>query len=102
MRFQLRHPQDTTVSAWYGHDHAVGFFVTVEKGDEPEAVYDAVTRGYNVERPLMGALMFMVGQGFFTKNDLDAALVALERDEPTKGRVRIAAGVIENFKAAAD
>jgi hypothetical protein len=102
MRFEIRHPQDTAVSAWYGFDHAVGFFVTIERNEEQIAAYDAITKGYNVERPLLGALRFMVMHGFFGADDLDAALLALERDEPARGRVRIAADVVANFKAAAD
>ena len=64
--------------------------------------YDAMTKGYNVKRPLLGALMFMVERGFFDKDDLEVALVALESERPTRGKVKVAAEVIENFKAAAD
>jgi hypothetical protein len=102
MRFEIEHPKDRSRHAWYGFDHAVGFFVTVEKDDEPVAIYDAVTKGYDIAKPLLGALRFMAQAGFFEADDIEAALLALERDERTTGGTKIAADVITNFKAAAD
>jgi hypothetical protein len=102
MRFQIQHSKKPNTSAWYGFDPFVGFFVTLEEDYEQVATYDAVTEGYNVKRPLLGALKFMVKEKFFGEDDLEAALVALEEDRPTRGRVKVAAEVVENFKAAAD
>jgi hypothetical protein len=68
------------------------------------ATYDAVTPGYDVARPLAGALQHLAGAGFFNADDLGEAIVRGEEELPDEmpEEVQRVAEVIANFRSAAD
>lgn len=102
MRFRIGHPTAVHVSAVYGFDAGMcGYFVEVLRGRKVTTTYDPITAGYNVARPLWGAL---VVEGFFTESELHEALLALDHAEldALPGAVRRVAEVVTHFKAASD
>ena len=108
-RFTLdEHPYDPEVRAEYGFDQLplVGWFVETFYGAraKPTSVYDASQPHYDRERPLWGALLFLVQGQFFSGGDLEDALDALAAPEPRRASqsVRRVMQVVQNFKSAVD
>jgi hypothetical protein len=101
MRFRLDHPVHTAVYAEYGHDRALGFFVTVRGKHGRRLDYDALHGDY---AGLAGALAFLAKGGFFTLEDLYEALLHVEQEseEDLRSGLRPIALVVTNFKVAAD
>jgi len=106
MRFRIEHPNESNLSAVYGFDAGMnGYFVEVLRGGRKVTkTYDPLTPGYNVERPLWGALVFLVAEGFYTEGELHDALLALEQQALAElpAGLRRVAEVATNFKAASD
>ena len=106
-RFRLTHPTDGNLVAEYGFDPFCGWFVEVFMGEceEPLTMYDALQAAYDHAQPLLGALRFLVKQGFFSTETLDMALYAHTAHQTSSRmsrRVRRVLVVIENIKRAAD
>lgn len=102
MRFRLSHPNESHVSAVYGFDHGLdGYFVEVLRRRKVTKTYDPLMPGYNTERPLWGALVFLASEGFYTKEELHEALLALEHHDLTElpALLRRVAEVVTNLKA---
>ncbi len=72
MRFVLRHPDDPTVRARYGHDPERGVWAELEYCGVV-VVYDAAEPDFDVERPVLGVLRFLASYGFLVPDDVDAA-----------------------------
>jgi hypothetical protein len=73
-----------------GFDHAVGFFVEVRRPGRKALSYDRLQSKYNHERPLMGAMNFLVAANVITQDDLDGAVAAddcFEEDDATPGEL---------------
>lgn len=104
-RFRVNHPAGPGAYAWAGVDHVLGFFVEV-RGLGKRKTYDAFDLGYNRERPLWGALTFLLSQGFYTRQDLESALCRHQNGEPRLPELGsgedIAMEFIVKFKGAAD
>lgn len=104
-RFRVAHPTVEGAFAWAGVDYVLGYFVQV-RGLGQWKTYDAFAPGYDVERPLWGALTFLVSQGFFSQADLESALCRLQdagHGFPELGTGEdIAVEFIVKFKGAAD
>ncbi len=100
-RHHLDHPTKPGVQAAYGHDPVMGFFVDVLRHDRTIKSYDFLQPSFNRARPLMGALDFMVAEGFFTADQLHAALVFLQDGgrRPPKGVARVV-GIVMEMKRA--
>ena len=106
MRFKIKHPQDTSLGAAYGWDRALGYFVDIRPHEAqgiPRVEYDAVSDGYDHQRPLRGALEVLVEHGFISRDDLESALDLMRYADPEEleAPVRRCAEVVENFKSAA-
>ncbi len=85
----------------YGFDHAVGFFVEVRPRGRKTLYYDRLQSNYNHERPLLGALMFLVSVNVISQDDLDGALAGdFEEADDAPGEV-MAHEFIANLKRAA-
>jgi hypothetical protein len=85
MRFRIEHPTAAHVSAVYSFDAGMrGYFVEVLRGRKVTKTYDPLTAGYAVARPLWGALVFLVVEGFFTESELHDALLALAMPSSTR------------------
>lgn len=85
-KHKLNHPQLKGLTATYGWDPALGFFVDVppHRGPprRPRAEYDALQPGYDQRGPLQGALGFLADQGFLSREDLEDALSAMQHELP--------------------
>jgi len=103
-RFRIDHPTKPAIHAEAGHDPVTGFFVDVMKGHRVIKSYDFFQPSFNRARPLMGCLDFLVNETFFSGEDLEAALIALETDygDDVDRGVRRAMQVVAEFKQAAD
>lgn len=101
MRFEIEHPTEANVTADYGWDHAVEFFVTVYAADGAVTTYDRLQRGYT---HLDGALRFLAKHGFFSIDELEEALSRMgnELADEVPKRLRACAKVVMNLKRAAD
>lgn len=104
MEFLIHHPRRPQVTARYGFDVFLGFFVDVREQRTCVGRYDALTEGYDQRWPLQGALYYLVEQGFFRRDELEEALVRGQHDLPEEmpRRVRRVAIIVHNFKTAAD
>ena len=101
VKFTIQHPDDDAdLVAEYGWDHAVGFFVTLH-GLPGTHEYDATHPGYGY---LHGALQYLACAGFFSTDELHAALDLLIHRTPDQmpPRLRRIADVVVNFKTASD
>lgn len=101
VRFRLSHATDSLLSAVYGFDAGPGgYFIEVLRRRKVTKTYDPLTPGYNVERPLWGALVFLASKGFFTKEELHETLLALEHHRPDvlPARVCRVAEVVTHFQ----
>ena len=100
MRFEIKHPTDADVTADYGWDRAVEFFVTVYLADGEVASYDRLHRGY---AHLDGALRFLAKHGFFSVDELEESLMRMgdERPEDMPDPFRGCAEIVMNLKGAA-
>ena len=100
-RFLIQHPTKPEIHAYYGHDHAVGFFVEIfrEGREAPIKILDEFT----ADRPLalIDALDLLANQGFFSHEDLEDALLFMRDEEPEHGTEEALkiVKVIEGFKA---
>lgn len=90
----------------YGWDHALGYFGSLIGDHESElATYDALTRGFDHERPLDGLLRWMATRcAAYSIEDLEEALSLLvhRRPEELPKRLRVVAEVWSDLRAAAD
>ncbi len=95
----IRHPLSQKQKATIGFDPVIGFFADFGKRS-----YSAINRGYDHERPLWGALLFLVREGLFTQCDLEEALERsiYEREENLPKRQKFVLKVVSKLKAAAD
>jgi hypothetical protein len=101
---RLQHPKDPRVYAALGFDPALGFFVAVHGLAVKAVPYDWLTPGYNIERPLLGALAFLVDHGFCTPSQLEDALTYREvggRKPRSRGAI-LALTAVEALTIAAD
>ncbi len=105
--FSLKHPHDPELRAVYGFepDPLIAYFVDCFAGDDFLLFYRASEPNYQVARPLLGALQFLVMLQFLSGQHLEEALDALARPEPV-GRIsrsaRRALKVVVNFRKAAE
>lgn len=100
--FRLSHPNDSHLGAVYGFDAGLGgYFIEVRRRRKVTKTYDPLTPGYNMERPLWGALVFLASEGFFTEDELNEALLALEHHDLAElpAHLRRVAEVVTNFKS---
>ncbi len=101
MRYKINHPTDPQITAAYGWDHAIGFFVMVYRGGQIIEDYDVMAEEYE---PLNGVLHVMIRHEFFDICDVlnafyDQANALPEDLEPD---LRLVGEVISNLQAAAD
>ena len=86
-----------------GHDHAVGFFATIERAGRVRE-FDRLTKDYDPQRPADALLRWLVDE-VYTEEDLDEALLRYpdpgEDDEPLSPGAALALQVIEALKRAA-
>lgn len=108
-RFTLDdHPHDPELRAEYGFDPLplIEWFVEVFYAGraKPLIVYDASEPIYDRARPLLGALLFLVQEQFFSGGELQEALDAHAAPEPRRvsAGVRRVLEVVQNFKYAGD
>jgi len=106
MRFKIEHPQDTSLGAAYGCDRALGYFVDIRPNESlgiPRVEYDAVSDGYDHQRPLRGALEVLIEYGFISREDLESALELVRYMDPEDmaAPARRCAEVVANFKSVA-
>ena len=106
-RFRLDdHPFDPELWAEYGFDPdpLVGYFVHCFHGDDILVFYQASEPNYDCERPIAGALEFLVRMDFFPERELRDALAALAAPEPMRVSpgVRRVMSVVRNFRSAGD
>lgn len=103
-RFTVDHPVDESLTAACGFDPFCGFFAEISnvRKNRPHLIYDKLQRGYNHERPMLGALQFLEAHGFIA--DLEDALAAMEDPEPDKlpPSVQRSVEIVMQFKRAAD
>lgn len=102
-RHSIDHPTLPNVQAIYGYDPVMSYFVDIFNGDRLLKSWDIFNPSFNRERPLMGALDFMVAEDFFTTDQLQDALTWIQdggRRPRSKGVMR-AVEVIMEFMAAA-
>lgn len=101
-RFRIEHPHDPERHAYAGHDHAVGFFCEVYRGERREKPVKTLDV-FTTERPvtLISALDFLANQGFFSHEDLEDALLWMRDEEPEHGSAAALkiVSIIESFKA---
>jgi hypothetical protein len=92
-RHRLDHPTREGVYAEYGHDHMLGFFVEVfiDGRSKPIAVLDFFKLGRAVA--LDDCFAFMIEHGLFTREELEAALMAIQ--DGTRVRSRKVQRVVE-------
>lgn len=98
----IDHPTNSHITASYGWDHAVEFFVTILEDDYPRAEYDKLQSGYS---DLNGAIGFFAEHGFFAPEDIHAAKNELAHslpDELEGESLRRCAQVILSFRRASD
>lgn len=98
---ELRHPDKENVSASYGWDWAIGFFVVVSEDGYAVVEYDKLQPGKNT---LDGAMRLLAEHGFFTVDDYEKGL---ERSQYQEARempdaLRIPAEVVLAMKRAAE
>lgn len=101
---QLEHPHSSHVHAMVGDDHALGCYVEVSGLTTRSFTYDALSPGYDLDRPLLGALAFLVKHGFFSQKELDEALEYRQvggRMPRSRGAL-LALRAVGALKAAAD
>ena len=100
MKFTIEHPDVPGITAEYGWDHVIGFFVEIH-GLGGTHEYDAVHPGYG---HLDGALQYLARAGFFSTDKLHDALGLLIHRTPDEMPEQLArvAVVVVNFKTAAD
>jgi hypothetical protein len=70
-RFVVSHPMHPNAEAAFGWDRALGFFVSIQ-GLSGNRSYDLLHPNYNHRRPMLGAVLFLVEQGFVPRPDLQA------------------------------
>jgi hypothetical protein len=98
-RFRIVHPHRSEIYAVAGVDHAVGMFVEVhrEGRSRPFKSLDFFTLGRSVT--LNDCFEFSIENEFFTREQLEAALVWLQDGSPTPRDMRVL-GIITEMKPA--
>jgi hypothetical protein len=99
-RFRIDHPRRTDIHAEAGVDHAVGpFFIDPyrEDRDRPIKTLDFFTAGRPVT--LQDCFDFLISEGFFRRDDLEAALVWMQDAESVRPSVMRVVEIIERLKS---
>lgn len=101
---RIAHPTDPTLSATYGWDHTLGYWVEIKRrGERPECI-DFMAHGFDIDRPLWSVLEALASRGFFDdRENLEIALFALEwgeEDDLDADQKRVI-GVVEFLKKQA-
>ena len=97
-RHRIDHPTRETVHAYYGHDHAVGFFVEVfrEGREKPIASIDFFTS--NKPTTVQQCLELLINQGFFTEAELQDTLAHLQDSTSVPNTLQRVEGVVVGFR----
>jgi len=102
-RFRIEHPTDPKLHAIAGTDHVVGpFFVELHDNGRDRPIKSLDT--FTLRRPvtLQDCFEFLIEHGFFTREDLEAALIAMQDGTRVRSRTaRRVVEVVEGFKSAA-
>lgn len=102
-RSRIEHPTREDTYAYFGHDHVLGFFVSIHRegrrDEKPIKSLDEFTNGKPVM--LIACLDFLASNGFFDHSDLEDALLYWKHEEPEHGTAEALkiVEVIEGFKA---
>lgn len=99
-RFRIEHPIKASIHCYAGHDHALGFFCEVfsEGRSRPIKSLDFFTAGKPVT--LQDCFEFMIANEFFTRDDLEQALVAIQDGTLVKSaKVLRVVEAVEGFTA---
>ena len=106
MRYELQHPNDPSVSAAYGFDPFLHFWVEVRRSGHQVASYDALDAP-GERSSVAGVLRVLIGQKFFSDDELWEAKQlsqhfedASELEKASEG-VMIALTVLLNLRLAA-
>ncbi len=105
--FTLRHPDDLTLLARYGHDERRGCFVDIEVDGTAVVSYESTAEDYDVDQPTVGALAFLAEFGFLGPNEVEDAVRWLARPpccrrrEKAPRRVRRVLGILAELERAA-
>jgi hypothetical protein len=108
VHFTIRHPDDPSVKATYGHDPARGVWAELTYCGV-RVVFDATEIDFDFERPVLGVLRFLNEYGFVSAHDFDAAferLTGREHGWPSRRRrscgrgVRCVIEILETLEAA--
>jgi len=101
MRFHVTHPTDPQVTADYGWDHAIGFFVVIRRGRRIIEDYDCLANGYE---HLNGVLNALIRNDFFDICDVVEAMLGLQHAAPEDldPGLRFVGEIISNLRSAAD
>lgn len=99
-RFRIDHPHDPELHAYAGHDHMLGLFVEIFRGDRSPPMKElAVLANNNNAVSIMDCLDFLASNGFFDHADLEDAIQYVKWDEErfaTEAALRIVS-IIEQF-----
>ncbi|MDX9724268.1 MAG: hypothetical protein RBU37_26205 [Myxococcota bacterium] len=101
MRYHIDHPTDPEISADYGWDQSIGFFVMVRRRQRILEDYDVMTEGYD---HLDGVIKILIRHEFFDICEVIDAMYDLAHGLPEDlaPELRFVGDVICNLRAAAD
>jgi len=103
-RFTLDHPLKPTITAAYGHDHAVGFFCEIfrEGRVRPIKTLDVFTTNEPVD--LIDCLDFLATNGFYAHEHLEDALLFMRDEDERHGteEAMLIVKIIEAFVSDMD
>jgi len=103
VKFWLGRPGDRKARASYGYDPARGFYVDITLNGAL-STYDGQSEVYDPERPLQGALSFLIKHGFIFEDDLVLGLDRMQYQQLRElpHHLRRAVCVYLNWKRACD
>lgn len=82
----------------YGHDHALGFFVEVFRAGRARSVTSLEFFTDNKPPTLQQCFDFLIDQAFFTRDELEEVLIAIQDDRDVPERLKRVGDVVMGFR----